>query len=389
MHVVAIIAAGGRGTRMGGEVPKQFMALGGRSLLDRCVDVFEASTRVDEIVVVVPSAQAETGRWRKTRKPLHVVAGGERRQDSVALGFDQVPARTDIVVVHDAARPFCSTALIDRTIEAALEAGAAVPATAARDTVKRSVGSGDRRFVESSLPRERIYLAQTPQAFRYGVLREAIRLGRSGVDATDEATLAELAGFPVRLVEGEPHNIKITADSDLTLVRGLAANHVGATRVGIGYDIHRLVEGRPLVLGGVVIPSDRGLAGHSDADAICHAVTDAILGAAAAGNVGQLFPDDDPRWKGASSVDLLRRAAAVVHDRGFQIENVDVVVVLETPRVGPFVPAMLDTLASALGVDRSRVSIKGKTNEGLDAVGRGAAIAVHAMASLVRGEQAK
>ncbi len=286
--------------------------------------------------------------------------------------------------MHDAARPFCSTALVDRTIQAALEAGAAVPATAAHDTLKRSAGAGDRRFVESTLPRENIYLAQTPQAFRYDVLREAIRLGRSGVDATDEAMLAELAGFPVRLVEGESQNIKITTDADLTLARGLvAASQVGGMRVGVGYDIHRLVEGRPLVLGGMAIPSDRGLAGHSDADALCHAVTDAILGAAAAGNIGQHFPDDDVRWKNASSIDLLGRAAALVRDRGFQIENVDVVVVTEAPRVGPFVPAMCGTIASALSIDRWRVSIKGKTNEGLDAVGRGEAIAVHAIA-LVR-----
>lgn len=363
-------------------MPKQFQRLAGRTLVDCCLETFEASPRIDEIIAVLPPEYAEVAvETRPRRKPVWIVAGGARRQDSVALGFDQVPPATDLVVIHDAARPFCSAALLARTLDAASESGAAIAALIARETVKEGRLEGGVTLVGRTLPRETIHLAQTPQAFRYDVLAAAIATGRGGVEATDEAMLAERAGYPVRLVEGDPHNIKITTPADLTWARGLVGDTRSAVvRGGLGYDLHRLVEGRPLVLAGVEVPSDRGLLGHSDADAVCHAVTDAILGAAAAGNIGQHFPDSDPHWKGASSVELLKRAVAIVGARGFCMENVDVVVVAERPRLGPHLDRMQASLAAALGIDASRVSIKAKTNEGLDAVGRGEAIAVHAIA---------
>lgn len=413
MHVTAIIAAGGRGRRFGGALPKQLVPVGGRAMLERSVLIFVRHPAVDELVVAVPPEVAADPPAYLTAaaKPLRIVVGGASRQESVVHAFRAVSERTDVVVVHDAARPFASADLIARTIAAAMESGAAVAAVPARDTVKRAVqlpasagrggdaaagGSpeearpeGEERPIEltvaETLSRESIFLAQTPQAFRREVLRNALALADR--DATDEATLAERAGHNVRIVGGEATNIKVTTREDLAMAEAIARARDGAAanavaRIGTGYDLHRLVEGRPLILGGIAIPFDRGLLGHSDADAVCHAVTDAVLGAAAAGDIGQHFPDSDPRWRGASSLDLLRRASELVRDRGFAVLNADVVVIAERPRLGPFIEAMREKVAGALGIAADRVSIKGKTNEGIGELGRGEAIAVHAVAAL-------
>ena len=424
MHVTAIIAAGGRGQRFGGELPKQLVSVGDRAILDRSVSIFLAHPAVDEIVVVLPVGVDVPSYLRGSAKPLRIVAGGARRQDSVMNAFRVVNPHSDVVVVHDAARPFASDELVARTIAAARESGAAVAALGARDTVKRGsrsaaesgrqgvgearprvrhrVVSNTRRddewLVAETLRREAIFLAQTPQAFRRDVLQAVLALGPGEV--TDEASWAERAGHPVRIVEGEPMNIKITTPEDLVLAEAISRERdrlpgtsakvseprtqgTGvSTRVGTGYDLHRLVEGRPLILGGVTIPFDRGLLGHSDADAVCHAVTDALLGAASAGDIGQHFPDSDPQWEDASSIELLRRASALVTGRGFTILNADVVVIAERPKLGPFLSSMCATVAAAIGVPAERVSIKGKTNEGIGAIGRGEAIAVHAVALL-------
>ncbi len=382
MYVTAIIAAGGRGERFGAGQPKQLVTIGGRTILERSVQTFLAHAAVDDVIVALPAELVEhpPACLSNTVKPLRVVAGGARRQDSVAAAFRAVPDRSEVIVVHDAARPFASADLIARTIAAAAETGAALAAIGASDTVKQVTDS----LVRATLDRRTIFLAQTPQAFRRDVLRDALAV--TG-DATDEASLAEQAGHAVRIVAGEATNIKITTPEDLaiaeTIGRGGRAPAISA-RVGTGYDLHRLVEGRPLILGGVAIPFDRGLAGHSDADAVCHAVTDAILGAAGAGDIGRHFPDTDPQWKGASSLDLLRRAVAVVHRLGFGVANVDATVILERPKLSPHAGAMRANLADALGVPADCVSIKGKTNEGVGELGRGEAVAVHAIALLNR-----
>ena len=409
MFVSAIIAAGGQGRRLGAGVPKQLLEIGGRSLLQHSVEAFLRCDRIDEIVVVVPPelAEAPPAYLGSAAKPLRVVAGGRRRQDSVANGFAAVSERADLIVVHDAARPFVTGALIAATIDAADESGAAIAAMGARDTVKlASTLTGVARrggrspegatWVSRTIERELVFLAQTPQAFRREVFRDLMALGQGGVEATDEAALAELAGHAVRLVEGDPRNVKITTADDLALARegpvqtSAAGRAVGSeaepgpasVRTGIGYDLHRLVPGRPLLLGGVVLPFPLGLAGHSDGDVLCHAVIDAILGAAGAGDIGQRFPDTDSRWAGASSLDLLRRAAAAVREAGFEIENTDAVVIAEQPRLVPFLPAIVGKLSEALGVEAARVSVKGKTNEGVGEIGRGEAIAAHAAALL-------
>ncbi len=385
MFVSAIIAAGGRGARLGGQVPKQLRTIGGRTLLELSIAPFDASDRIDEIVVVLPAALAAAppAEVRRVRTPVRWVAGGARRQDSVAAGLDAVDPASEVVVIHDAARPFCAPGLIDRTIDAAVESGGAVAALPALDTVKEGWLENGMAFVGATLARDRIFLAQTPQAFRTGILRDAIARG-AGVEATDEAALAERAGHPVRLVEGDPANVKITRAADLASADRLAsAAGPPAPRVGLGYDLHRFVAGRPLVLGGVHVPGPRGLRGHSDADAVCHAVADALLGAAGAGDIGQRYPDDDARWKDASSIDLLREVAEVVRDLGFAAGNVDVVVVTEWPRIRPLADAMRRRLAAALAVEPGRIAVKGKTSEGVGEVGRGEALVVHAVASLV------
>jgi 2-C-methyl-D-erythritol 4-phosphate cytidylyltransferase/2-C-methyl-D-erythritol 2,4-cyclodiphosphate synthase len=383
------------------------------------VTAFLNHPAIDEVVVALPAdILADPPPYlRVAAKPLKLVAGGERRQDSVANAFAVVDDGAAIIVVHDAARPFVSDDLIERTIAAALESGAAIAALQASDTVKQAEhatgpveGQADSaRFVRETLSREAVYLAQTPQAFRREVLRDALALAGPGLEVTDEASLAERAGYRVRLVEGDPFNIKVTMPHDVPVAAAIAReraadfkewalsdaaahdraerrSRAGAIRVGTGYDLHRVVEDRPLILGGVTVPHGRGLLGHSDADAVCHAITDAVLGAVAAGDIGRHFPNTDPQWRGASSIDLLSRAAAIVRDRGFAIVNVDVVIIAERPKLLPYIEAMRARIAGALGIAVNGVSVKGKTNEGVDAAGRGEAIAAHAVAVLIAGD---
>jgi 2-C-methyl-D-erythritol 4-phosphate cytidylyltransferase/2-C-methyl-D-erythritol 2,4-cyclodiphosphate synthase len=381
MSVAAIIVAAGRGARLGGDRAKQFVELGGRTLLQRSVAAFDAHPAVDAIIVVLPADIVDEGASHvgATTRPCRCVAGGARRQDSVRLGLAAVGPDADVVLVHDAARPFVSAALIDRVIARARVDGAAVPALQAQDTVKR-VHRGTE-IVAETVPREEVWLAQTPQGFRRPVLDAAVAFGAT-VEATDEGMLAERAGLPVGIVTGDPLNLKITTADDLVRARAALA---GTSRVGTGYDLHRLVDGRPLVLAGVTIPFERGPFGHSDGDVVAHALIDALLGAAALGDIGGHFPDSDPRWKGAVGLDLLGRAVALVASAGWSVANADVTVILERPRLAPHVGAIRTALAQVLGVRTDQVSVKAKTNEGLDAAGRGEAIAAHAVALLTAG----
>jgi 2-C-methyl-D-erythritol 4-phosphate cytidylyltransferase/2-C-methyl-D-erythritol 2,4-cyclodiphosphate synthase len=358
--------------------------LGGRTILQRSVDAFVESDVVAEVLVALPAQLAATppDYLRARTKPILIVDGGERRQDSVRLAFERIDSRTDVVVIHDAARPLVTASLIRRTVDAASAVGAAIAALRSSDTVKRSDAMG---CVAETLPRDQIYLAQTPQAFRVDVLRSALAIS---ADATDEAALVEQAGHPVQLVDGDPRNLKVTTSTDLALAERLlgTADAVpdAGIRIGNGYDLHRLVAGRPLILGGVTIPFDKGLLGHSDADVICHAVIDAILGAAGAGDIGRHFPDTDAEWKDANSLDLLRRAAAIAGAAGFALVNVDVVVVAQRPKLAPHADAIRARVAGAIGCAASQVSVKGKTNEGVDSIGAGESIAAHAVVLLAR-----
>jgi len=389
MHVAAIIAAGGRGARLGADVPKQFLEIGGRSILELSIAALAASDRVGEIVVALPAEHVESTAkaLASVAKGVKFVAGGERRQDSVANALGKTSREAGVIVVHDAARPFVTTDVIARTIDGAHANGAAIAAVAVRDTVKEAgpANADGARFIRGTIARESVFLAQTPQAFRRDILARALEEGKS-IDATDEAMLVERLGLPVHVVEGDPRNIKITTPEDLAAARAsapLKGVPYGLIRVGVGYDLHTLVAGRPLILGGVTIPFDRGLKGHSDADIVCHAVTDAILGAAGAGDIGRMFPDTDPDWEGADSIQLLNSAVARVREAGYRVSNVDVTVIAQKPKLLPYLEMMRTNLALALGVEVDAVSVKGKTNEGVDSMGRGESMAAHAVALLI------
>lgn len=382
--VSAILAAGGLGARLGAGYPKQFLEIRGRSILEWSLTALATHPEVHEVVVALPEGHAEpapacvSASWPCAVK---VVVGGGRRQDSVSRAFAAVRPTAEVVLVHDAARPFVSSTLVSRMIAAAIEHGAAIPAVAATDTVKVGQVSDGHTWVRSTLPRGEVFLAQTPQAFQRDVLARALA-SAGDLAVTDEAGLIERSGGAVQLVAGEPSNRKITTLDDLAAARGPDPGGTPALRIGTGYDLHRLVPGRALVLGGVRVPFDLGLDGHSDADIICHAVTDAVLGAAALGDIGRLFPDSDPAWKDADSLELLRTAVAAVHEGGFRIGNVDVTVIAERPKLLTHVPAICTSLAGALQVPATSVSVKGKTNERVDSMGRGESMACHAVALL-------
>ncbi len=376
----AILVAAGRGRRMGA-VPKPFLPLAGRPMLVHALRALLEAPGVHAAVVVAPPAYLDAARAHTAAFPrvAAVVPGGEERQDSVAAGLEAVP-QAEWVVVHDAARPLATPDLVRRVLAAAAETGAATAALPSRDTLKEVAGGVVRR----TLDRERIWQVQTPQAFRAALLRAAHeRARREGLRATDDAALVEAAGGVVRVVEGEALNLKVTTPADLELAEAVVARREGLTplRTGIGYDAHRLVPGRRLVLGGVTIPFDRGLSGHSDADAVLHALMDALLGAAGLPDIGQHFPADE-RFRGADSRRLLAEVVSRVQAAGFLPVQADVVVLAEEPRLAPHLPAMRAVIAGLLGLEEEAVGIKATTTDGLGAIGRGEGIAAQAVATL-------
>ena len=389
MHVAAIIAAGGRGLRLGADQPKQFLDIGGRSILEMSMAALVSSDRINEIVVALPAdhLDAQSKALKSAFKGVSFVAGGERRQDSVANAFAKTSSKADVILIHDAARPFVTQDVIARAIDGAKNYGAVVVAMPAKDTVKQTgkANPDGSRLIRGTIPREDVYLAQTPQAFRRDILSRALTEG-AAVDATDEAMLVERLGVPVHVVEGDERNVKITTQEDLDKARVEGdRDRQTIMRIGTGYDLHTLIAGRPLILAGVRIDFDRGLSGHSDADIVCHAVTDAVLGAAAAGDIGQLFPDTDAKWKDADSIMMLKGAIAAVQQQGYRVSNVDVTVIAQQPKLLPYLDAMRANLAAALEVDPSAVSVKAKTNEGVDSIGRGESMACHAVALVTAG----
>jgi len=371
--VWTVVVAGGSGQRFGG--PKQYEMLGAQRVLDWSVSVARAAGQ--GVVVVLPAADAARE---------GAVAGGSSRSESVRNGLAAVPPEATIVCVHDGARPFASAELYQRVVAAVADgADGAIPGLAVTDTVKQVAADGR---VVATPERAGLRAVQTPQAFRASVLRAAhATAGTAGAAATDDAALVEAAGGTVVVVAGEAENRKITDPADLEWARRRVggANAVDAPqiRVGQGFDIHRFSDdpARPLVLGGVVFEGTPGLHGHSDADAVAHAVTDALLGAAGLGDIGQHFPDTDPQWKGADSLELLRAAAALVRADGWAVGNVDCSVVCEAPKLAPHRDEMQRRLTAAAG---GPVTVKGRRAEGLGALGRREGIAVWANAVIVR-----
>ncbi len=368
---------------MGG-APKAFLPLAGRTVLERVLPTLLAPEEVHAAVVVAPEehldrARAIAGRFAKVTA---VVGGGAERQDSVGAGLAAC-GDAAWIIVHDAARPLVTAALVRRVLAAARDTGAATAALPARDTVK--VVAGDT--VRQTLDRASIWLTQTPQAFRGTLLRDAHRrAGREGVRATDDAHLVEAFGTPVKVVEGDPLNFKVTTRRDLAMAEAIVERHEGSPeqRTGIGYDVHRLVPGRRLVLGGVEIPFGRGLAGHSDADAVLHALMDALLGAAGLPDIGHHFPPGEERFRDADSGRLTQQVVARLGEVGFAPAQVDVVILAEEPHLAPHLPAIRARVAALLGIDADAVGLKATTTEGLGAIGRGEGIAAQAVATVRR-----
>ena len=374
---VALIAAAGRGARFGAGTPKQYRRLGGVPILTRSVRAFLRHPDVDRVLVAIhPDHRALYDDAVAGLGLAEPAAGGATRQDSVRRGLESLasepPGR---VVIHDAARPFVSARTIARTIAALAGSAGAVAAAPARDTLKRVA---DGRIVET-VPRDALWHAQTPQAFRFPEILAAHREAE-GMALTDDAAVAERAGLGVTAVESDPGNVKITTEDDLALAERSLPRR---TRVGSGFDVHRFAAaGDRVMLCGIAVPHDRGLAGHSDADVALHAVVDAMLGAVSAGDIGDLFPADDEAWKDADSALFVRRARDLVADAGGRLGHVDLTVICERPRVAPCRDAMRTNLAVLLGLPTNAVSVKATTTEGLGFAGRGEGIAAQATATV-------
>lgn len=383
-HAALIIVAAGRGQRFGSP-DKVLAAIAGVPAIAILFDTVRSLAAIDSVVVVT-SERCREQILRLVPDPAwRVVLGGARRQDSVAAGLAAV-GDAEIVAVHDGARPFSDGSLFSATIRAVAEgADAAIVAAPLTDTLKRVAGG---RVVET-LDRSAFALAQTPQVFRREVLASALAsAAEGGSTVTDEATLVEELGGSVAIVPSTSANLKLTNPEDLAVAEGIAAsrraNRAPVTRTGIGYDVHRLVAGRRLVLGGVEIPFERGLDGHSDADALLHAVADALLGAAALGDIGRHFPPTDPALKDADSLRLLASVRDVLEGAGYAVVNVDATVIAEAPRLLPHVEAMRAAIAVALGVEAGQIGVKATTNEGMGFPGRGEGIAALAVATVSR-----
>ena len=391
MPAYALLPAAGRASRFGGDggENKVFARLGGLPLLHRTAAAFAAHPQIDGIVVV--AAPAEVARCRAAlagiEKVLAVVAGGQTRQASVAIGLFALGGDPDdLVFVHDGARPLVSAAVLDRCLAGAREHGNAVAALPVTDTLK---AASEDLVVQRTVDREGLWAMQTPQVFRVSTLFEAHGAARAaGWTGTDEAALVEqFTDEAVHLVPGDPANFKITRPEDLALAEALwqsrRTSPMSQPRIGFGYDIHPLVEGRALMLGGVEIPSSRGLDGHSDADVLLHALCDALLGAAGLPDIGHLFPNTDLAYKGASSLSLLAEVVRRVGEAGYAVGNADMTLIAEAPKIAPYVAEMRAIVAAALRVEPSQVGIKATTNEGLGSLGRGEGVAAHAVALLV------
>jgi 2-C-methyl-D-erythritol 4-phosphate cytidylyltransferase/2-C-methyl-D-erythritol 2,4-cyclodiphosphate synthase len=376
----ALIVAGGSSMRFGGSVPKQYRLLAGRPVLRHAIDGFIASGMVDRLQVVIRTGDlAAYGAAVAGLDLPPPVEGGTTRQESVRLGLEALAANPPVtVMIHDAARPMISRRIIADCAAALEHAPGAIAAVPVRDTLKRAGNDGHR--IAATIERTGLWRAQTPQAFRFEAILAAHRAA-AGRDLTDDAAVAEAAGLATLLVEGSDDNIKITTEDDLAHAERILAA-AREYRTGFGYDVHAFGPGDGVMLGGVWVPFDKSLVGHSDADVALHALTDAILGAIGAGDIGQHFPPSDQQWRGANSARFLAHAASLVMARGGSVVNLDVTIVCERPKVGPHRSAMVARIAEIVGIDTSRIGVKATTTEGLGFAGRGEGIAAQAVATV-------
>ncbi|MGH7031839.1 MAG: bifunctional 2-C-methyl-D-erythritol 4-phosphate cytidylyltransferase/2-C-methyl-D-erythritol 2,4-cyclodiphosphate synthase [Stellaceae bacterium] len=377
--IYALIVAAGRGSRFGGAVPKQYLPLGGAMVLRHAVAAFASHPRVAHAMVAIrPEDRVRFEQAVCGLAVLPPVAGGATRQGSARLGLEALTAhRPRLVLIHDGARPFPDAALIDRVIDGLGRAPAVIPGLAVRDTIK----SAENGMVRATVERSGLWRAQTPQGFHFEAILAAHR-AKAGDQLTDDSAGAEAAGLTPLLVAGSENNLKVTTADDLATAERLILARHGDVRLGQGLDVHAFGPGNKVIICGVEIPHGAGLVGHSDADVGLHAVTDALLGAIGAGDIGAHFPPSDPKWRGAGSDRFLRHAADLVRARDGVVAAVDVTIVCERPRIGPHRAAMVERVAAILGIAPDRVSIKATTTDGLGFTGRGEGIAAQAIATV-------
>jgi 2-C-methyl-D-erythritol 4-phosphate cytidylyltransferase/2-C-methyl-D-erythritol 2,4-cyclodiphosphate synthase len=379
-----IIPAAGFGTRMKRDQPKQYLLLAGEPILVHTVRAFAANSHIRTIVVVVPPERLDESRdllerYGVSHPDLIFASGGRRRQDSVRAGMAMLNSSDGIIMVHDGARPLVSQEIIDRCFEAAARDGAAIVAVPVKDTLKLADSSAR---VSTTIDRTSLWQAQTPQAVKMALLETAYR-NNGDADVTDESSLLEKAGIPVTLVEGAETNIKITRPEDLILAEKiLARRSAPSIRIGHGYDAHRFAEGRKLVLGGITIPHHLGLAGHSDADVLTHALCDSILGALGKGDIGRHFPDTDDRYSNIYSITLLEEVISLAEQQGFTLANGDITVVCQKPRLATYLPEMKELLERSCKTVAGAINIKATTTEKMGFTGREEGISCHAVVLL-------
>src|SRR6266446_3489615 len=377
--VYALVVAAGQGSRFGGPLSKQYRPLGSTTLLRHAVIALAGHPRIANVLVAIrPEDRASFDSAVAGLRVMPPVAGGTTRQDSVRLGLEALAAyRPERVLIHDGARPFPDPGLVDRVVDGLDRAMAAIPCLPLRDTIKHA----EDGLIRETIDRSALWRAQTPQGFHFDAILAAHRaaIGRS---LTDDAAVAEAAGLAPLVVEGSEDNLKVTTPQDLAAAERLVAARRGDIRVGQGFDVHAFTAGDHVRICGIEIPHDASLAGHSDADVGLHALTDAVLGAIGAGDIGMHFPPSDPRWRGAASDQFLRHAADLVRARGGAIAAVDVTIICERPKIGPHRAAMVERVAAILDIAASRVSIKATTTDKLGFTGRGEGIAAQAVATV-------
>ena len=386
MKTVAIIPAGGAGKRLKTHVAKQYLLLDNVPVLIHNLNVFQKSKVIDNIVLALPSDDLVSVRQELIdkyglSKVTTIIAGGKERQDSVRNGLTTINGKCDVVVIHDAVRPFVTEKMIKGVVDAAKTTGAASAGVKAKDTIKETKKDN---MVAATIPRQNLWLTQTPQAFKFELLKKAYKTAYDEkFYGTDDASLVERIGKKVIMIEGSYENIKITTREDILIADALMKKGSKINfRNGFGYDSHRFAAGRKLILGGVEITFDKGLQGHSDADALIHAICDALLGAAGCGDIGRHFSDKDPEYKNISSIILLERVKKIIEAKGFSINNVDATVIIEMPRLAPYAAKMVSNIALALNIVETSVNIKAKTNEGMGFTGRNEGVAAFATATV-------
>lgn len=377
----AVVVAAGSAARMQG-IDKMLAPLAGVPVVLRSVRALAASDCIDSLVIVTRTECMETLRTlcAEVSKPVTVVAGGASRPESVLAGLAALPEETELAAIHDGARPLVTQSVIAEAVEAAGRCGAAAPAVPVHDTIKQA----ENGLVRATPERKTLFAVQTPQVFDVKLLKTVLRAAMErGIALTDDCSAVEAAGKPVVLTQGCEENLKITTPVDLTLAEAILKRRK-TMRIGHGYDVHRLTEGRRLILGGVEIPFERGLDGHSDADVLVHALMDALLGAAGLRDIGVLFPDNDPAYKNISSMLLLDRVMQTLERAGYAVGNVDVTVLAQRPKLKDYIPVMRENLARAMKIPLDCVNIKATTEEGLGFTGSGEGIACHAVCLLER-----